>query len=307
MSRNFITMTGTNRKADSVRKMIFRLLQLLALWSHLSQCCNVRYTRSKRQRKLFRRNWRGARTQNQDNLPIPGIPGIPGEDFPLHTVIPDTPFSCEGRMDGGFYGDPGPESRCQVFHRCVNDGKANLVKHSFLCPIGAQFRQKDLVCDWWHKVDCSATEDFYDQQLKREERSRTPINPDSCTVLRSWDPMGKQGGAPEATGCERVFGLYPSLENVPPPYSFKSVQVNDCEKLCLQRAECTYYVYDCKMELCELKMGNTDGSLVNDTRYVTGKKTSRAPKECQGEETTETEPSMAFAVKFKSNDLSKKN
>ena len=114
----------------------------------------------------------------------------------------------------------------------------------------------------------------------------TNIDPDSCLVLMSSDPKGlKRGASDVATGCERVFGLYPSLKNLPTPYSYRLLFVNTCEKYCLERAECEYYVYDCKLTLCELKMGNIEEPFVNNTRYITGKKTSREPKECKNETT----------------------
>ena len=123
---------------------------------------------------------------------------------------------------------------------------------------------------------------------RRKKRSHNPDNldPESCLVLMSWDPLGKTGGAPEATTCDRGFGLYPSLKNLPSPYSYQLDFVNTCEKYCLQRPECEFYVYDCKLSLCELKMGRVDEkSFVNNTRYITGKKSSRKPGECQNETT----------------------
>ena len=271
--------------------MNFWLLQLLlAFSSRLSQSCIVRYTRKEMEKKLRRGSLRKGRTQNYTVMIDPdkdGIPGIRGKDYPVRTEVPEIPFSCTRRMDGGLYGDPGPESRCQVFHQCFVGPHVGLAKQSFLCPVGALFQQKYLVCDWWYNVNCSATEGFYDVQLERSDRSHNPENldPDSCLVLRSWNPLGKTGGASEATTCERGFGLYPSLKNVPAPYSYSLGFVNTCEKYCLERAECEYYVYDCKLTLCELKMGNIEEPFVNNTRYITGKKTSREPKECKNETT----------------------
>ena len=40
------------------------------------------------------------------------IPGTPGEDYPIYAVPPETSFSCDGQVDGGYYGDP--EAECQV-------------------------------------------------------------------------------------------------------------------------------------------------------------------------------------------------
>merc|ERR1711936_987937 len=87
------------------------------------------------------------------------IPGTPGEDYPIYAVPPQTSFSCDGQVDGGYYGDP--EAECQAFHICSNDGNSGLSKFSFLCPNGTLFQQQYFVCDWWFNVDCFTTEDFY--------------------------------------------------------------------------------------------------------------------------------------------------
>ena len=40
------------------------------------------------------------------------IPGVPGEDYPIYANVPDTGFTCEGLVEGGYYADPNAE--CQV-------------------------------------------------------------------------------------------------------------------------------------------------------------------------------------------------
>ena len=87
------------------------------------------------------------------------IPGTSGADYPIYAVPPETSFTCDGQVDGGYYGDP--EAECQAFHICSNDGNSGLSKFSFLCPNGTLFQQQYFVCDWWFNVDCSTTEDFY--------------------------------------------------------------------------------------------------------------------------------------------------
>ena len=82
----------------------------------------------------------------------------------------ETFFSCDGRVEGGYYGDP--EAGCQVFHVCTNDGKGGLTKQSMSCPKGTLFQQKYFVCDWSHNVDCSTTEDFYELNMNRVRESR---------------------------------------------------------------------------------------------------------------------------------------
>ncbi|KAK0082140.1 hypothetical protein PV325_011003 [Microctonus aethiopoides] len=82
------------------------------------------------------------------------IPGEPGLDYPSFTRIPQTTFTCE-REYRGYYADE--EAGCQLFHVC--DG--SFMVSSFLCPVGSTFSQKLLTCDWWNKVDCSATKNYY--------------------------------------------------------------------------------------------------------------------------------------------------
>jgi len=81
------------------------------------------------------------------------IPGTPGEDYPILAEVPETAFSCEGQVDGGYYADD--EAKCQVFHICTADGQGGLAKYSFLCPNGTIFNQNYFICDWWFNFDCS--------------------------------------------------------------------------------------------------------------------------------------------------------
>jgi len=87
------------------------------------------------------------------------VPGIPGEDYPINAEVPETPFSCDGQVDGGYYADP--EAQCQVFHICTADGQGGLAKYSFLCPNGTIFNQNYFICDWWFNFDCSEAEGLY--------------------------------------------------------------------------------------------------------------------------------------------------
>merc|ERR1719330_1090847 len=81
------------------------------------------------------------------------VPGVPGEDYPIYAETPETAFSCDGQVDGGYYADE--EAECQVFHICTADGAGGLAKYSFLCPNGTIFNQNYFICDWWFNVDCS--------------------------------------------------------------------------------------------------------------------------------------------------------
>merc|ERR1712110_1237508 len=87
------------------------------------------------------------------------IPGVPGEDYPINAEVPETGFSCEGQVDGGYYADP--EAECQAFHICTADGAGGLAKYSFLCPNGTLLNQNYFICDWWFNFDCSTAEDLY--------------------------------------------------------------------------------------------------------------------------------------------------
>uniref|UniRef100_A0A182KC07 Chitin-binding type-2 domain-containing protein n=1 Tax=Anopheles christyi TaxID=43041 RepID=A0A182KC07_9DIPT len=103
-----------------------------------------------------------------------GLVGRPGIDFPVLTHIPKTVFDCKNHGNG-YFADL--ETRCQVFHIC-DDGK----KISFLCPNGTIFRQLDLICDWWFKVDCAATPNHFaestemlSQAKKARLQSKHPV------------------------------------------------------------------------------------------------------------------------------------
>merc|ERR1712117_518902 len=87
------------------------------------------------------------------------IPGVPGEDYPIYAEVPESGFTCDGQVDGGYYSDP--EAECQVFHICTADGAGGLAKYSFLCPNGSLFNQNYFICDWWFNFDCSTAADLY--------------------------------------------------------------------------------------------------------------------------------------------------
>jgi hypothetical protein len=98
---------------------------------------------------------------SDDNIAMleKAIPGVPGEDYPIYAEVPESGFSCEGQIDGGYYADP--EAECQVFHICTADGAGGLSQYSFLCPNGTVFNQNYFICDWWFNFDCSEAEGLY--------------------------------------------------------------------------------------------------------------------------------------------------
>merc|ERR1719191_2278076 len=87
------------------------------------------------------------------------IPGVPGEDYPIYAEVPESGFTCDGQVDGGYYADP--EAECQAFHICTADGAGGLAQYSFLCPNGTLFNQNYFICDWWFNFDCATAEDLY--------------------------------------------------------------------------------------------------------------------------------------------------
>jgi hypothetical protein len=112
----------------------------------------------------------GAQHEGLDWL-VDSVPGVPGEDYPVYSAVPDTGFSCEGRVQGGKYADPGAECQVggqgagpapQAFHVCaLSDAQGGLTQYSFLCPNGTVFQQQYFICDWWFNVDCSLAEDLF--------------------------------------------------------------------------------------------------------------------------------------------------
>merc|ERR1712106_959389 len=87
------------------------------------------------------------------------LPGVPGDDYPIYSDIPETSFSCDGQVHGGYYADT--ETECQVFHICVDNAQGDLIKFDFICPNGTIFDQQYLVCSWWFNVDCSKSEELF--------------------------------------------------------------------------------------------------------------------------------------------------
>merc|ERR1712223_1141688 len=103
------------------------------------------------------------------------VPGTPGEDYPILAEVPETAFSCEGQVEGGYYADA--ETECQAFHVCTADGQGGLSKYSFLCPNGTIFNQAYFICDWWFNFDCAEAEGLYslneDIAAEREAASQS--------------------------------------------------------------------------------------------------------------------------------------
>merc|ERR1711963_587308 len=118
------------------------------------------------------------------------VPGVPGEDYPIYAEVPETAFSCDGQVDGGYYADG--EAECQVFHICTADGAGGLAKYSFLCPNGTVFNQNYFICDWWFNFDCAEAEGLYslNDQLAAEREAASASAPQGSYASPDSAPIG---------------------------------------------------------------------------------------------------------------------
>merc|ERR1712117_926632 len=118
------------------------------------------------------------------------IPGVPGEDYPIYSEVPESGFSCEGQVDGGYYADP--EAECQAFHICTADGAGGLAKYSFLCPNGTVFNQNYFICDWWFNFDCAEAEGLYslNDDLAAEREAASASSPEGSYASPDSAPIG---------------------------------------------------------------------------------------------------------------------
>merc|ERR1711913_214701 len=135
------------------------------------------------------------------------IPGVPGEDYPIYAEVPESGFSCEGQVDGGYYADP--EAECQAFHICTADGAGGLAKYSFLCPNGTLFNQNYFICDWWFNFDCSTAEDLYslNDEIAAEREALAGAASDALDYYEApADDAAPVYELPEARSARRLGG-----------------------------------------------------------------------------------------------------
>merc|ERR1712088_1115440 len=135
-----------------------------------------------------------ASDSGDDNIAMleKAIPGVPGEDYPIYAEVPESGFSCDGQVDGGYYADP--EAQCQVFHICTADGAGGLSQYSFLCPNGTVFNQNYFICDWWFNFDCAEAEGLYslndDLAAEREAATGAASSPAGSYASPDSAPIG---------------------------------------------------------------------------------------------------------------------
>merc|ERR1712128_208353 len=111
----------------------------------------------------------GNAAQDAFNALGEAIPGEPGEDYPIYSEVPETSFTCDGQVEGGYYSDP--EAECQAFH----------------------------ICGWWFNVDCSQAEDFYslNDEIAAEREANSPGQ-------GQYDGQGSQGRSSGSKGSSKT-------------------------------------------------------------------------------------------------------
>ncbi|TRY70152.1 hypothetical protein TCAL_06644 [Tigriopus californicus] len=120
------------------------------------------------------------------------VPGVPGKDYPIYASVPETAFTCEGQIEGGYYADPAVQ--CQAFHICTADGFGGLAKYSFLCPNGTTFNQNYFICDWWFNFDCAEAEALYSRNAEIRAEQEANIEAVGAGNSGSVDTDNTEGG-----------------------------------------------------------------------------------------------------------------
>lgn len=73
--------------------------------------------------------------------------------------LPETSFSCKGKVHGGFYADV--ETQCRMYHICSRNEDGVLEDKKFLCGNTTVFDQRRLVCQDFRKVRCHDSPNYY--------------------------------------------------------------------------------------------------------------------------------------------------
>ncbi|EFA09604.2 uncharacterized protein LOC100142573 isoform X1 [Tribolium castaneum] len=113
--------------------------------------------------------------------------------------LPDTNFSCVGKVIGGYYADL--ETNCQMFHVCTIGQLDEPMDIRFLCLNGTVFDQETRVCERIDEVDCSKSEQFYSLNLElygntqpsvlEESETEPPIIIKASTTTTTTTPRPK--------------------------------------------------------------------------------------------------------------------
>merc|ERR1719190_225193 len=154
--------------------------------------CSVGQFRRAQRPRGGRQDAASSPAGSDDNIAMleKAVPGVPGEDYPIYAEVPESGFSCDGQVDGGYYADP--EAECQVFHICTADGAGGLAKYSFLCPNGTVFNQNYFICDWWFNFDCAEAEGLYglNEEIAAEREAASASAPQGSYASPDSAPIG---------------------------------------------------------------------------------------------------------------------
>ncbi|XP_043214802.1 uncharacterized protein LOC122378144 isoform X1 [Amphibalanus amphitrite] len=82
-------------------------------------------------------------------------PALTTEEEYSSLALPETNFSCEGKVSGGHYADP--ETNCKMFHICVIGADDTITDYKFLCGNNTAFEQKSRTCQEIDKIDCASS------------------------------------------------------------------------------------------------------------------------------------------------------
>uniref|UniRef100_A0A0K2TET6 Chitin-binding type-2 domain-containing protein n=1 Tax=Lepeophtheirus salmonis TaxID=72036 RepID=A0A0K2TET6_LEPSM len=140
------------------------------------------------------------------------IPGVPGEDYPIYNEVPETSFSCEGQVQGGYYADP--EAECQAFHICIADGEGSFLKASALCHNGTIFNQEIFTCDLWSNFNCADAEGLYS---KNEELAAAREEASAALAASAASSSGATDSDASATGAAAGDGYGAPTAPLPVP------------------------------------------------------------------------------------------
>ncbi|CAH1155937.1 unnamed protein product [Phaedon cochleariae] len=105
--------------------------------------------------------------------------------------LPDTNFTCVGKVIGGYYADL--ETNCQMFHVCTIGQLDEPMDIRFLCLNGTVFDQETRVCERIDEVDCTKSEQFYSLNLElygNSQLSNLEENPETeqPLIIKSTPP-----------------------------------------------------------------------------------------------------------------------
>ncbi|VVC30414.1 Chitin binding domain,Armadillo-like helical [Cinara cedri] len=117
--------------------------------------------------------------------------------------LPDTNFSCDGKVIGGYYADV--ETGCQMFHVCTIGQKAEITDIKFLCLNGTVFDQETRVCERLDEVDCSKSESFFDLNLELYGNNGAGYGIAPEEPLESQEPVQCDADEDECSGTADYF------------------------------------------------------------------------------------------------------